>query len=142
MKINHRNWDNFQEAISFITNLTGVDEADMLSKSRFRDGVVAKHFLRYYLRENFNMTYEMIGELTNCHHATVIHSLKYVKDYSLYDKTYRLYKSSIDTNVLDVETTERELITSILYKRKSNEFKCNAILSLINDIKNGQATAQ
>ena len=142
MKITHRNWDNLHEAIGFITNLTGVDEADMLSKSRQRDGVVAKHFLRYYLRENFNMTYEMIGNLTNCHHATVIHSLKYVKDYSLYDKTYRLYKDSIDTNVLGIIRTDREIITSILYKRKSNEFKCNAILALINDIKNGKQTSE
>ena len=91
--------DAFLEAISFVSNLTGVPQIDIMKKSRERNLVVSRHFLRYYLRRNFEMTFKEVGDLTNGHHSSVIHSVRYVEDYSLFDKTYKLYKESIDAKV-------------------------------------------
>lgn len=127
------NSDNLVEALSFVSELTGVKEVDIMSKGRYRDNVVARHFVRYYLRKNFNMTFESIGDLTKGHHASVIHSVKYVEDYSLYDKTYRMYKESIDNRFVAKKFTTRDRIYRILSSNKNKEFKCNAILALIQE---------
>ena len=72
-----------------------------------------------------------IGKLTQGHHASILHSIKYVEDYSLFDKTYNLYKESIDSKVLVSSVTKREEIYKILSSTKNKEFKCNAILALM-----------
>lgn len=136
------NRDNFVEAISFVSELTGVNEIDMMSKRRVRDHVVARHFLRYYLRKNFNMTYESIGDLTNGHHASVIHSVKYVEDYSLYDRTYKLYKESIDDRFKPDKITTRDRVYRILSSNKNKEFKCNAIIALIREENESERTIE
>ena len=63
------NRDNLVEALSFVSELTGVKEVDIISKGRFRDNVVARHFVRYYLRKNFDMTLESIGDLSKVLHS-------------------------------------------------------------------------
>jgi len=134
--------DNFVEALSFVSELTGVKEIDIMSKTRFRDFVVARHFVRYYMRKNFGMTLESIGDLTNGHHASVIHSVKYVEDYSLYDKTYKLYKESIDSRYMPSKLTTRDRVYRILSSGKNKEFKCNAVLALIRELNESQGTIE
>tara|TARA_B110000977_G_scaffold173020_1_gene225850 strand:+ start:2593 stop:2994 length:402 start_codon:yes stop_codon:yes gene_type:complete len=129
--------DAFLEAISFVSNLTGVPQIDIMKKSRERNLVVSRHFLRYYLRRNFEMTFKEVGDLTNGHHSSVIHSVRYVEDYSLFDKTYKLYKESIDARVFVQKLTPREKITKVLVSARNNEFKCNAILEIVQEIING-----
>tara|TARA_R110002153_G_C12899283_1_gene451968 strand:+ start:4 stop:411 length:408 start_codon:yes stop_codon:yes gene_type:complete len=129
--------DSFLEAISFVSNLTGVPQMDIMKKSRERDLVVSRHFLRYYLRRNCKMTFKEVGDLTNGHHSSVIHSVRYVEDYSLFDKTYKLYKESIDAKVFVQKLTPREKITKVLVSQRNNEFKCNAILEVVQEIING-----
>tara|TARA_B110000967_G_scaffold128632_1_gene131391 strand:+ start:7956 stop:8357 length:402 start_codon:yes stop_codon:yes gene_type:complete len=129
--------DAFLEAISFVSDLTGVPQVDIMKKSRARNVVVSRHFLRYYLRRNCNMTLQKVGGLTNGHHASVIHSVKYVEDYSLFDKTYKLYKESIDAMVFTQKITPREKITKVLVSQRNNEFKCNAILEIVQGMING-----
>jgi len=129
--------DAFLEAISFVSNLTGVPQIDIMKKSRERNLVVSRHFLRYYLRRNFEMTFKEVGDLTNGHHSSVIHSVRYVEDYSLFDKTYKLYKESIDARVFVQKLTPREKITKVLVSTRNNEFKCNAILEIVQEIING-----
>ena len=123
--------DMFLEAISFVSELTGVPKNNIMSKRRFRDAIVSKHFLRYYLRKNFNMTQTKIGLLTNCSHSNAYHSIKYVLDYSMFDETYKMYKESIDRKYLSSPTTKREVVLKILNSHRTNEFKCNEILKLI-----------
>ena len=129
--------DAFLEAISFVSNLTGVPQIDIMKKSRERNLVVSRHFLRYYLRRNFEMTFKEVGDLTNGHHSSVIHSVRYVEDYSLFDKTYKLYKESIDARVFVQKLTPREKVTKVLVSTRNNEFKCNAILEIVQEIING-----
>jgi len=125
--------DEFYQGLRFISELVGVTEEAVVSKDRFRDVVIARHFLRYYLREKCNFTYQSIGDLMDCNHASVIHSVKYVNTCVKYDKLYSLYKHSIDSGVLKTTTNVRLGISSILSSAKNNEFKCNAIINLVNE---------
>jgi hypothetical protein len=133
-----QNSDAFLDAISFVSNITGVPQVDIMKSGRQRDSVVSRHFLRYYLRRNCKMTFKEIGDLTNGHHSSVIHSVRYVEDYSLFDKTYKLYKESIDARVFVHKLTPREKITKVLVSQRNNEFKCNAILEIIKETINGE----
>tara|TARA_R100000541_G_scaffold49989_1_gene57173 strand:- start:1208 stop:1627 length:420 start_codon:yes stop_codon:yes gene_type:complete len=125
--------DEFYEGLQFVSELIGVSEQDIMSKDRFRDAVIGRHFLRYYLRDKCNFTYQSIADLMDCNHASVIHSVNYVKDCVRYDKLYSLYKHSIDSGVLKTTTNVRLGISNILSSAKNNEFKCNAIISLVNE---------
>jgi len=86
------------------------------------------------------MRFRIIGELTNCHHATVIHSIKFVNDYSIFDKTVKGYKDIVD-NLSDESFEDKYLrdylklkeeVIEILDKKNSNHFKCSQLLTLIN----------
>ena len=71
--------------------------------------------------------------MTGCNHATVIHSVKYIEECAAYDKLYSLYKDSIDRGVLKTNSDIRMGIKRILNANRSNEFKCNALISLLNE---------
>tara|TARA_R110002020_G_scaffold153128_7_gene332279 strand:+ start:283 stop:708 length:426 start_codon:yes stop_codon:yes gene_type:complete len=133
--------EEFDNALSFVSELMGVAEIDIVSKSRDRDIAVARHFVRYYLRSKCKMTFQMIADFTNSNHATVIHSVKYVHDCSAFDKVYRLYKESIDSGILSNVTSLREKISSILRAKNCTEFKVNSLILLIKEnIENGGDT--
>tara|TARA_R110002073_G_scaffold197332_2_gene356461 strand:+ start:215 stop:634 length:420 start_codon:yes stop_codon:yes gene_type:complete len=125
--------DEFGEGLQFISELVGLSEQDIMSKSRTRDAAVGRHFLRYYLRDKCNFTYQSIADLMDCNHASVIHSVNYVKECVQYDKLYSLYKHSIDSGVLKTTTDVRLGISRIVSSTKNNEFKCNAIIELVNE---------
>lgn len=119
--------------LDFISELIGVSSIDIMGKTRLRDAVIARHFLRYYLKKKCYFTYSEIGRMTGCNHATVIHSVRYIDEVTEYDKLYRLYKDSIDRGVLKTNSDIRVGISRILGARRSNEFKCNALISLLNE---------
>ena len=127
------NEDKFLEASTFVFELTGIDTRLIKSKSRYRDVCIARHLVRYYLRINFDMTYEVIAKLTNGHHSSAIHSFRYINDCAMYDKTYKLYKDSIDATSITTKLTQREKVIRVLSKDRSNEFKCNQIINLIKE---------
>jgi len=53
-----------------------VSKDDLLSKCRDRNLVYARHSLRYLLYQDKKLPLAEIGALTNCDHATVLHSVK------------------------------------------------------------------
>ena len=103
----------------------------MLSKKRNSDYVIARHFLGYYLRKHTELTLKEVGSVTNSHHATVIHSVSSVNEWYLFDKTFRLYKESIDNKCLVKPLTLRGLINQIIRSQKSSNSKCDLIMELI-----------
>ena len=123
--------------LDFVSHLVGVPEIDIVSKKRFRDAVIARHFLRYLLRTKFDLTYQTIGDLTNCNHASAIHSVKYINECARFDKLYSSYKESIDSGVIENHSSARTDINNILSARRNNEYKCNALISLINGYSEG-----
>lgn len=126
----------FREAINFVSELTGTPIKDMLSPRRFKDAAVGRHFFRYYLRRNYSMPYQKIADYTKSNHATVINSIKYVENYSLFDKTYKEYKDRIDDRYLHNCLTRRDKVMKILKAKGGFEFRCNKILELIKTISN------
>ena len=120
-------------ALEFISDLIGVSSIDIMGKTRIRDAVIARHFLRYYLKNKCLFSFSEIGRMTGCNHATVIHSVKYVEDCAPYDRLYSLYKDSVDKGILKTNSDIRVGISRILASRRSNEFKCNALISLLNE---------
>mgnify|MGYP003651561344 CR=1 FL=1 len=124
--------EEFDYALNFVSELTKIATIDITSKSRYRDHVVARHFFRYFLRSKYDMNFQTIADFTNSNHATIIHSVRYVKDCSKYDRVYRTYKESIDRGFLVDAATFRNRITVILKAKRVNEFKCNALIDLMN----------
>tara|TARA_X000001382_G_scaffold101953_2_gene76658 strand:- start:1077 stop:1499 length:423 start_codon:yes stop_codon:yes gene_type:complete len=120
-------------AIQFVSDLIGVSPIDIMGKTRVRDAVISRHFLRYYLKNKCFFTFSEIGRMTGCNHATVIHSVKYVEENAPYDRLYSLYKDSLDKGILKTNSDIRVSISRILNTRRSNEFKCNALISLLNE---------
>lgn len=125
--------DEFDYALGFVSDLTKVASIDIVSKSRYRDHVVARHFLRYFLRTKSQMGFQTIADFTGSNHATVIHSVRYVEDCAKYDRVYRTYKESIDKGILSDASSFRRRIKTILNAKRVNEFKCNALIDLMND---------
>ena len=120
-------------AVDFVSELVGVAGIDIMGKTRIRDAVIGRHLVRYYLFKKCFFTYSEIGRMTGCNHATVIHSVKYIEECAAYDKLYSLYKDSIDRGVLKTNSDIRMGIKRILNANRSNEFKCNALISLLNE---------
>ena len=125
--------EEFDNALSFVSDLVGVASIDIMSKTRIRDVVIGRHLLRYYLKKRCLFSYSEIGRLSSCNHASVIHSVKYIEECAQYDKLYSLYKDSIDRGVLKTNSDIRQEISRILNARRSSEFKCNALISLFNE---------
>lgn len=121
----------FHHALEFVSELTGVSTVDITSKSRQRDCSVARHFLRYFLRTRYNMSYQGIAWFTNSNHATIIHSVKYVEECARYDKVYRMYKESVDKGVIYNGYGFKEKVNLILNSRRTNEFKSNELVCLL-----------
>lgn len=125
--------EEFQNGLQLVSDIVGVPPERILEKTRIRDVVIARHLLRYYLRNKCLHTYPLIAKFTKCNHATAIHSVRYIEDCAEYDKLYSLYKHSIDTGVLKTNAIVRDEVTKILKASRSIEFKCNEIITLYNE---------
>ena len=65
-----------EKALPDICLYWNVSKDDILSKCRDRNLVYARHSLRYLLYQDKKLPLAEIGTLTNCDHATVLHSVK------------------------------------------------------------------
>lgn len=72
-----------------------VDVEDVKSSTRKRKIMNAKHSLRYHLSIYNDLTLAEIGELTNCDHSNVVHSIKTFNELCEYDEDFRAYKRII-----------------------------------------------
>lgn len=65
-----------EKALPDICLYWNVTKDDMLGKCRNRNLAYARHSLRYLLYQDKKLPLAEIGTLTNCDHATVLHSVK------------------------------------------------------------------
>jgi chromosomal replication initiator protein len=72
-----------------VTQLTGITETQMLSDSRVPEIVSARHIAMYCLRKSTNMRLEMIGEVFNRDHSTVINAVTKVESDMAVDPNVR-----------------------------------------------------
>ena len=87
------------------------DNREKAKLSRTRNKVLARHLLHYALRTKTTMTLEAIGKTTGRDHATVSHSINYIRDNAEYDSYIATLKKCIDKEVvLDIFKIREKLM--------------------------------
>lgn len=72
---------SIKEVVSSISNFYNVDEESIYEKTRRKEVVKARQIIMYILREDFNISFPLIGQkLGGKDHTTVIHSCLKVKN--------------------------------------------------------------
>jgi len=72
---------SIKEIVSGISNFYNIDEASIYEKTRRKEVVKARQVVMYILREDFNISFPLIGQkLGGKDHTTVIHSCLKVKN--------------------------------------------------------------
>lgn len=63
-----------------------VSMSDLHDKRRHREVSDAKRMLYFFCRKHFKKTYQQIGKMTGCHHATVMHHKRRMDELLSFDK--------------------------------------------------------
>lgn len=72
---------SIREVVKIIADYYNIDEETVYEKTRRKEVVRSRQVVMYLLREDFNISYPMIGkELGGRDHTTVIHSYTKIKD--------------------------------------------------------------
>ena len=64
------------KAMKLICSQKGINEQDVMGKSRLHSLVMSRHQFCYIARKKTNLSLGFVGALINRDHATVIHSCK------------------------------------------------------------------
>jgi|TARA_R110002020_G_scaffold149428_3_gene325697 transcription initiation factor TFIIIB Brf1 subunit/transcription initiation factor TFIIB len=100
-----------------IAKIYNVDKDKIFLGSRKKNIIFAKRMYIFVLRNVFHMTLVEIAEITNMHHASIIHhSRKFEFFYNNYPKDTEAFKQ-IESRIIEVEV-EEEIIA--LEKRKAS----------------------
>ena len=97
----------------------GVSSDDLLSSCRDRTLVYARHSLRYLLYQDKNLPLAEIGTLTNCDHATVLHSVKVfrimVKQDYMFNQLFAIFRNQLEYNKhATIKSKIKQVMTSRL----------------------------
>jgi hypothetical protein len=93
-----------EQLLSIVSQVTGVSQADIISRSRNREVCMAKQLYAYFLRIKFHLKLKQISWIMKNDHSSVIHCMKvienmlWIKD----DKTIG-YIKEIDTCMVNLE---------------------------------------
>ena len=86
----------------------GVPSETAVTKRRFSEAMLYKHAIRFAIRTVTGMPLQNIGNMLNCDHATVMHSIKFVNDCQVGDLQF--YVKCIDlASHLRIVLTELQL---------------------------------
>ena len=86
----------------------GVPSETAVTKRRFSEAMLYKHAIRFAIRTVTGMPLQNIGNMLNCDHATVMHSIKFVNDCQVGDLQF--YFKCIDlASHLRIVLTELQL---------------------------------
>jgi len=122
----------FHQAVDFISDLLQIKPEMLAKKSRNKASVMARHSLAYYLRKHTEFPLEYIGAMMNKHHATIIHSIKFITDYSSYDPYIRMLKESIDNKFKPDHFSFRKEIMKCIKSQTTDSSKAENILTLFH----------
>ena len=73
----------------YVSNVFGVEVADLFTKKRFRDIVEARYVCMSLLKEFSGLTLRDTAEYFNLDHCTAIHGIKKVRDIYSVDKAFK-----------------------------------------------------
>lgn len=77
-----------------VSSVTNISEKDILSKSRLKDVVFARHLFIYLSCEKTSNTLKKIGNYINRNHATIIHgNKKILYELQYYPEVYKAIKN-------------------------------------------------
>ena len=119
-----------------VAELYNVDEKVIFLGSRKKNIIFAKRMYIYILRQIFGLSLQEIGDITNLHHASILHHTRnfdffygtYIDDNTGYQNIKNMIlEISIDENIKEVEKTIRnaklKLTELINIKNKKDEKK-------------------
>jgi len=118
------------KALDFTSKLMKIDPAEICGRSRERNTAIARHLTRYYLYDREGLTWTEIGRLMNCNHASIIHSIKFIRETATVDKYINTLKYSVDYHVLPEHFTMREEVKNCLEIYTTPNTKTEAILEV------------
>ena len=92
-----------------LADIYKVDKERMFLGSRKKNIIFAKRMYIYILREMFGLTLSEIGEVTNLHHASIIHhTRKFEFFYNNYQDDTNAFRR-IENRIIEVEVDEEIL---------------------------------
>ena len=117
-----------------IADIYNIDKDKMFKGSRKKNIIFAKRMYIYILKEMFSLTLSEIGQVTNLHHASIIHhSRKFEFFYNNYTKDSDAFKR-VEDKVIEVEVDEEILgLETKLNKINKSLTKLYKIKKLKND---------
>jgi len=90
--------------LSIVSQVTGVSQSDIISKSRNRDVCLAKQLFAYFLRVKFHLKLKQISCIMLNDHTSVIHCLKVIENMLwIKDEKTLLYLNEINTCLVNLE---------------------------------------
>ena len=122
--------------INEIADIYNVDKDKIFLGSRKRNIIFAKRLYIYVLREMFGLTLKDIAEVTNLHHASIIHHSRQFQFQYEHKKNFRTENKNferIHNRIIEVEIDEEILG---LEKKLEKIKKELTILYNINKLKN------
>jgi len=90
--------------LSIVSQVTGVSQSDIISKSRNRDVCLAKQLFAYFLRVKFHLKLKQISGIMLNDHTSVIHCLKVIENMLwIKDENTLLYLNEINTCLVNLD---------------------------------------
>lgn len=124
--------NEFNDAVEWVADLLQIKPELLSKKSRNKTSVMARHSLAYYLRRHTDFPLEYIGTMMGKHHATIIHSIKFINDYSAYDSYIKMLKESIDHKYKPDHFSFRKEILKVLKSPTTDASKAENIITLFH----------
>jgi len=93
-----------EQLLSIVSQVTGVSQSDIISKSRNRDVCLAKQLFAYFLRVKFHLKLKQISGIMLNDHTSVIHCLKVIENMLwIKDENTLLYLNEINTCLVNLD---------------------------------------
>lgn len=121
--------DRLNKGLTLCSDYWKVPRQLILSTSRSRKIMSARHSLRYFLCMGGDLNLSEIGTLTNGDHTSVIHSRKSFEKYCEYEEDFRALNRIMKGEIAHLtEVRERVDISKILKLETTNKSKTNLIM--------------
>ena len=119
-----------------LADIYDIDKDRMFLGSRKKNIIFAKRMYIYILREMFGLTLSEIGQVTNLHHASIIHhTRKFEFFYNNYQDDTKAFKR-VENKIIEVEVDEEILGLETQLKQINESLtKLNKIKKLKDDRK-------
>jgi chromosomal replication initiator protein len=103
---NNHNNPAISSIVNSVVNVTGIEFIKIQSVTRKREILYARHLFCYFARKRTKLSLQEIGNILNRDHATVLHSVRTVKDLLTYDREFIEIVPEIENKIKQYERLE------------------------------------